>query len=42
MEVQVLGLRLADEVIEQHGGEIWAESVDRNGTTFILLFLCSV
>ena len=31
-----LGLAISREVIEQHGGEIWAESVDRNGTTFYI------
>ena len=29
-----LGLAISREVIEQHGGKIWAESVERKGTTF--------
>lgn len=29
-----LGLAISREVIEQHGGQIWAESVERKGTTF--------
>ncbi|MDN6161662.1 MAG: cell wall metabolism sensor histidine kinase WalK [Atopostipes sp.] len=31
-----LGLAISREVIEQHGGEIWAESVNREGTTFYI------
>ncbi len=29
-----LGLAISREVVEQHGGKIWAESVERKGTTF--------
>ena len=29
-----LGLAISREVVEQHGGKIWAESVERQGTTF--------
>ncbi len=31
-----LGLAISREVIEQHGGRIWAESVERKGTTFYI------
>ena len=31
-----LGLAISREVIEQHDGEIWAESIERNGTTFYI------
>ncbi|HLR91962.1 MAG TPA: cell wall metabolism sensor histidine kinase WalK [Atopostipes sp.] len=31
-----LGLAISREVIEQHDGEIWAESEERNGTTFYI------
>ena len=31
-----LGLAISSEVIEQHGGKIWAESINRNGTTFYI------
>lgn len=31
-----LGLAISREVIEQHGGKIWAESVERQGTTFYI------
>lgn len=31
-----LGLAISREVIEQHDGEIWAESINRDGTTFYI------
>ena len=31
-----LGLAISREVIEQHDGEIWAESIERDGTTFYI------
>ena len=31
-----LGLAISREVIEQHDGRIWAESVEREGTTFFI------
>ncbi len=31
-----LGLAISREVVEQHGGRIWAESVERKGTTFYI------
>src|SRR5699024_7615941 len=31
-----LGLAISREVIEQHDGEIWAESIDRDGTIFYI------
>jgi two-component system sensor histidine kinase VicK len=31
-----LGLAISREVVEQHGGKIWAESVERKGTTFYI------
>jgi two-component system sensor histidine kinase VicK len=31
-----LGLAISREVIEQHGGKIWAESVEGEGTTFYI------
>ena len=31
-----LGLAISREVIEQHGGRIWAESIERKGTTFYI------
>lgn len=31
-----LGLAIVKGIVERHGGEIWAESVDRQGTTFII------
>lgn len=31
-----LGLAISKEVIEQHGGHIWAESIEGKGTTFYL------
>ncbi len=31
-----LGLAISREVIEQHDGKIWAESVERQGTTFYI------
>ncbi|GEK90857.1 cell wall metabolism sensor histidine kinase WalK [Alkalibacterium kapii] len=31
-----LGLAISKEVVEQHGGHIWAESVEGKGTTFYL------
>ncbi len=31
-----LGLAISREVIEQHNGRIWAESVERKGTTFYI------
>lgn len=31
-----LGLAISSEVIEQHGGRIWAESTNRMGTTFYI------
>ena len=32
-EEQVLGLAIAKEMIEAHGGKIWAESEEGEGTT---------
>lgn len=31
-----LGLAISHEVVEQHGGKIWAESVEGKGTTFYI------
>jgi len=31
-----LGLAISREVVEQHGGRIWAESVEEKGTTFYI------
>jgi len=31
-----LGLAISREVVEQHGGRIWAESVEEQGTTFYI------
>ena len=31
-----LGLAIVKGIVERHGGEIWAESVNRQGTTFII------
>lgn len=29
-----LGLFISDEIVKQHGGEIWAKSIEHKGTTF--------
>lgn len=31
-----LGLAIVKGIVERHGGEIWAESVNRQGTTFVM------